>query len=123
MKIYLDDERPVPDGWQLATTPLEFFNIVVENLWKIDEVSFDHDLGDLWLDGKEISGYDCLQCFIQIHSMLRIPFPKISLHTANPQGWERMELALNYVGLYLDMTYYEFWHEHEREVRPDRSAN
>lgn len=45
MKLWLDDERPAPDGWQWVKTADEAIYALRDNL--ITHMSFDHDLADV----------------------------------------------------------------------------
>ncbi len=44
MKVYLDDERPVPNGWMLVPWPEEAIGLLITG--QVTEISLDHDLGD-----------------------------------------------------------------------------
>lgn len=100
MKIYLDDVRFIPDDtWTECKDVQTFVDLVLANLWNIEEISFDHDLWDE-VDGKELTGYDCLIWFIKTYQIRRISFPRLSLHTANPIWHERMETAIIMHDLY-----------------------
>lgn len=109
MKLWLDDERPMPIG----------FDVHVKSAWHaiellkcghFDEVSLDHDLGDL--DGDIGDGYD-VACFIEegarnlamikegaLLPILDARCPMIitrlkwNVHSANPVGAEKMRVAL-----------------------------
>ena len=43
MKVYLDDLRPVPDGWVLAKTASEAIGLLTTRT--VTDLSLDHDLG------------------------------------------------------------------------------
>jgi hypothetical protein len=43
MKVYLDDERPVPDGWIGCKTPSEAIELLKTG--QVETISLDHDLG------------------------------------------------------------------------------
>lgn len=43
-KLYIDDLRPVPEGWVLAKTSAEAIRLLDENP-AYEAISFDHDLG------------------------------------------------------------------------------
>ncbi|MFY2788483.1 cyclic-phosphate processing receiver domain-containing protein [Rhodococcus sp. MALMAid1271] len=48
MKLFIDDERPAPEGWELALTSAEAIAMIDEQGYKLaalEAVSFDHDLG------------------------------------------------------------------------------
>lgn len=83
MKLWVDDERPAPEGWQWAKTSLEAIHQLHGNwLERTEEMSLDHDLGGedttrrvvLWL--CENPSY--------------WPFV-VHVHTANPVGREWLE--------------------------------
>ncbi len=54
MKVYLDDERPTPDGWRLARWPEDV--IALLKTGDVTHISLDHDLGG---DDRG-TGYDVL---------------------------------------------------------------
>lgn len=89
MKVYLDDEREAPEGWDRVKTPSQAIELLKSG--GIDEISLDHDLGD---DEKIGTGYDVLVWIerqVIVHGY--IP-PVIHIHTANPSARIKMELAL-----------------------------
>jgi hypothetical protein len=52
MRIFLDDERPTPQGWVRALWPQEVIALLKGG--GVTEVSLDHDLGD----DERGTGYD-----------------------------------------------------------------
>jgi len=90
MKLWMDDVRPMPDGFDVhAKTALE----TIEHLksGKIVEVSLDHDLGD---DVDDYTGYFVamwIESQAYLGSLQRL---KWSIHSANPVGKQYMEMAL-----------------------------
>ena len=52
MKVYLDDERPTPDGWHTCRWPEE--DIELLKAGGVTHLSLDHDLGD----DNHGTGYD-----------------------------------------------------------------
>lgn len=97
MKLWLDDIRPAPPGYDIiAKTANEAITHLVTG--KITEMSFDHDLGDLmagtgytvarWL---ELAAYTCT-----------IPRIKWAIHSANPVGRKNIEVALINADRYWD---------------------
>ncbi|VAW81561.1 hypothetical protein MNBD_GAMMA12-2513, partial [hydrothermal vent metagenome] len=52
MKVYLDDERPTPEGWVRVYWPDEAIELLKTG--KVKEISLDHDLGD----DERGTGYD-----------------------------------------------------------------
>jgi hypothetical protein len=85
MKLWLDDEREAPPGWEWARTYDEAVELCIS--FKFDTVSLDHDLGE------EKTGYDFL-CFLEDRHHDDSMMPIILIHTANPVGRQRMQLAL-----------------------------
>jgi hypothetical protein len=97
MKIWLDDVREPPiikgmmhpgQRWKWVKTPLEFIDNVYTNLWfenEIEEISFDHDLGVC------ADGYICARWLILTYELLGKQLPKLSVHSQNPVGRERLE--------------------------------
>lgn len=47
MKLFIDDERPAPEGWELALTSDEALAVIEAQAYdgQLESVSFDHDLG------------------------------------------------------------------------------
>ena len=85
MKIYLDDERPCPEGFTLAKNYEEMIDLLEKNKGNIEEVSLDHDLG------KIKTGYDVCKWFVENNYWVK----KIILHSANIVGVQNMMQLLN----------------------------
>jgi len=94
--LWVDDERPLPDGyaeagWTIARTFHE--TITKLELIEFDEVSLDHDLGRGSLYGhREMTGYDILNWLVQ-RKVLDGEYtpPIVHVHTANIVGREKMD--------------------------------
>lgn len=84
LKVYLDDERPVPEGWILARWPAEV--IALLELGVVNTISLDHDLGD----DVRGTGYDVLTWIEEAVSTRGFKAPEILIHTANPPAMKRM---------------------------------
>ena len=86
MKIWLDDIRPVPDGYEWARSVNEAISLI-ERAEKAGEsiqlIDCDHDLGDYFPDGGD--GIKLLDWLAE-----RGTFYPIVLHTANPVGRDNM---------------------------------
>ena len=90
MKIFLDDERSCPAGWIRTRFPSVVIHLL-EN-YGVDEISLDHDLGD---DEYIGTGYDVLLWIEEkVFTDINYVPPKISVHTANPSAYIKMEQAL-----------------------------
>lgn len=92
-KLWLDDERPCPEGWVAVKTAHEAIKILETGV--VVELSLDHDLGDPEIVG---TGYDVL-CFLEtrlnlIGDAYFIPHT-IHIHTANSSARIKMQSALN----------------------------
>ena len=93
MKLWVDDLRSAPDGWQLATTASEAIALLRQG--KIQQLSLDHDLGEpesvvgsgyqvaIWLEEQAYTG-----------NWAVIP-DRISIHSANPVGRQNMLAAID----------------------------
>lgn len=99
MKLYLDDERPTPEGWVRAYTAREAIKLLKTN--DVSEISLDHDLGDesVSLCGN---GYDVIS-WIEVRVALDgyIP-PIIHIHTSNPSARIKMIQARDSINAMLE---------------------
>ena len=88
MKVYLDDERETPDGWERVYWPDEAIRLLQTG--KVTEISLDHDLGD----DERGTGYDVV-LWIEEAVLTRgfVP-PSIVVHSANSSAREKMELGI-----------------------------
>ncbi len=88
MKLWLDDERGAPEGWVWVNTALEAISALRHNEFEL--ISLDHDLGE----GG--TGYDVL-LYIEAEVFRNPNFkcPEILIHSANPVGRQRMQLAID----------------------------
>ena len=79
MRVWLDDMRPMPDGYDVWVMNAES---CVEILWtgKVEHISLDHDLGNK-LDGMHVARW-----------MAEFPLAwgTWSCHSMNPVGKERI---------------------------------
>jgi len=84
IKLYVDDERPCPDGWVLARTYAEAIKLIHGR--GVAEISLDHDLGE------DKTGYS-LACAIETMAYEDDSYapPTIHVHTANPVGRQNIE--------------------------------
>lgn len=89
MKLYLDDERHPPEGWDRVSTPEEVIELLETKL--VTHLSLDHDLG---LDDDR-TGYHVLLWLEEKVIVEGFRPPKISIHSANSGARKKMEQALN----------------------------
>lgn len=94
IKIWLDDERPAPEGWLRFYIPSEV--IFALRNYPVHAVSLDHDLG-FTEEGVEMNGYEVMRHLEEEAFAGRTVPPIIDIHTANPVARERMEAARDQV--------------------------
>jgi hypothetical protein len=85
MKVYLDDIREIPKGWIGARTYQEARDLI--DTGDVKEISLDHDLGTV------LTGYDVILWIERQVYFGKIPKPIIHVHTSNPAGRRKIELA------------------------------
>ncbi|MBE6424194.1 cyclic-phosphate processing receiver domain-containing protein [Succinivibrio dextrinosolvens] len=91
VKIWLDDERDAPDGYEHchsvneAISKIKFYE---KHSVAIEELNLDHDLGDYAKEGGDAIKLIDWLC-------MRETFYKIELHTANPVGRANMQRTID----------------------------
>ena len=88
MKVFLDDLREPPKGWEWSQSAHWCIKLLENN--DVDEISLDHDLG---LDDQ--NGYDVLLWIEEQVVTKNYTSPKIHLHTSNPSARHKMQLAVS----------------------------
>lgn len=87
IKLYLDDLRPIPEGFIGVRDYTEFINFIKTNpLPKF--ISFDHDLGE----GK--TGFDCAKFLVEFCIDNNLNLPDFFVHSQNPIGKENINSLL-----------------------------
>jgi len=84
VRVYLDDERPTPDGWVRVHWPSEA--IALLETGAVRELSLDHDLGD----DERGTGYDVVLWIEEAVALRGFRPPKMSVHSANSSAREKM---------------------------------
>ncbi len=87
MKLWLDDIRPVPAGYDGAKSVNEAISMIMEaeeNGEEIEILDLDHDLGDYYPDGGD--AINLLDWLAE-----RETYYPIKIHTSNPVGRANME--------------------------------
>ncbi len=87
MKLFLDDLRCEPGGWTKASGYHDCIRMLQENKGQIEEISLDHDLGELR------TGYDVCRWLVENSYWEGIR--KITLHSSNPVGVKNMAQLLD----------------------------
>lgn len=88
LKVYLDDERIAPEGWQQARWPGEVIALLETGL--VSHISLDHDLGD----DERGTGYDVILWIEEAVATSNFYPPKISVHSANSSARKKMEAGV-----------------------------
>ncbi len=79
--LWLDDERPAPDGWVHVKSVLEAVGYCTQ--YAVNNMSLDHDLGE-----DQQTGYDFLR-WLYVNEIK--PHGRIEVHSQNPVGKKQME--------------------------------
>ena len=97
MKLWVDDHRVAPDGWNWAKTYAEAMSALESGT--VEQISLDHDLACFDADGEEKTGYDVAKYIAKL-AFEGLPHPlKWSVHSANPVGIINIRaLLIRYVG-------------------------
>lgn len=105
MKIWVDDERPMPDKFDIKVDNYsDFVDILIDNGSgkNIELVSFDHDLG-----GKK-NAYKIAR-FVENEAYNHQLYPfEWEIHSANPVGAKRIRQALKKAD--------QYWRRQERPL-------
>lgn len=86
-RLYVDDLRPCPEGWDVARNFHQA--IVMLETTKYDEVSLDHDIASFY-GNKEMTGNDVLQYLIMRKLEGHHTPTSVLVHSANPVGRQKM---------------------------------
>lgn len=88
MMIYLDDERPTPDGWTRTWTVSQ--TITALETRQVTHLSLDNDLGFGQAEGYHVM--DWLE--EKVYNDKTFPLPVITIHSSNASRVEYMKRAL-----------------------------
>jgi hypothetical protein len=103
MKLWHDDVRRAPEGWEWARTNAEAKQLLSEN--DVEEISLDHDLGGhkidpdhpaaIYFKGSDEDDGKKLVAWMIENDL--VP-PKVEIHSWNPAGRDEMAAMLNDAG-------------------------
>lgn len=93
IKVWLDDERPTPEGWVSAKKASEAISLL--RTGQVSEISLDNDLGP----PEAGEGYDVIcwienEAFVNQEHFTPATMPVIHIHTANPVARKKMEATV-----------------------------
>lgn len=89
MKVYLDDERPTPEGWHRVYWPEEAIAFLQQGT--VTEISLDHDLGD----DAHGTGYDVVLWIEEAVATQDFQPSVIRVHSANSSARQKMESGVS----------------------------
>lgn len=95
MKVYIDDIRPAPDGWQQARTVTDAIRFISQFAGEIDEISIDHDISY----AVEVAGtqrpFPSPENFSAVARYICAKLysceVKLTVHSANPVGAKEIQ--------------------------------
>lgn len=88
MKVYLDDQRPAPNGWTLARNADEAIALLRKGT--VTELSLDYDLGDPYFG----TGLDVLDWLERALAERRVTLPRLTAHSGSMVGRRRLETSI-----------------------------
>lgn len=92
LKVFLDDERPVPDGWTLARWPEDAIAFLQTGL--VTHLSLDHDLGD----DEHGTGNDVVLWVEEAVATTGFISPVMTVHSANASARLKMQAGIESIG-------------------------
>jgi len=90
MKLWLDDIRPAPEGWERVKDATEFWRAIAKThcMKEVEAISFDNDLGENRVEGWEIAK-DLLDMYIVQTDLKHVPI--LTVHSANVPAAKRIK--------------------------------
>lgn len=93
MKLYVDDLRKCPEGWEIARTVSDAIRTLAGGT--VLEVSLDHDIAFQGRHGLELETFEGVAWYI---AAMWTP-PKVTIHTANTPAANIMAAILRAAGI------------------------
>ena len=95
MKIWVDDVRPIPEGYIGFRSVNEALWFIYHNISEIELLDLDHDMGDTF-------GGDCINIMNELERLYyrnsyfndALPNIKFKLHSMNPVGIQNMRAII-----------------------------
>lgn len=100
MKLYIDDIRPAPEGWQQARTVTDAIKTINRFASEITDISLDHDISMAVSVGGEYRPFPSPETFQAVAYFICVMWehlenkPNIIIHTANPVGGAELRAIL-----------------------------
>ena len=95
MKLFVDDVRQCPDGWEKRTTITDAIKLLY--LGVVDEISLDHDICHAagFGEGSMCTCPEDYSCIANVIAMMTEDIPKkVWVHSANPWGRKKIMAIL-----------------------------
>lgn len=89
MKIFLDDTRDTPEGYERTFTVEQTIELIKANDGNVEVVSLDNDLGTGFREGYEVMKWIEEQAF---YNTLQ-PIPHLFIHSGNSVAVDNMMMA------------------------------
>lgn len=89
--VFLDDERPTPEGWVRTFWPNEVIQLLLSD--QVATLSLDHDLGD----DRRGTGYDVIAWIEEAVITRGFRPPRLRVHSANAPAKERMQAGIRVI--------------------------
>lgn len=103
MRVWLDDERPIRDGYDIhVKTAAEAIELLETG--KVKKISLDHDLGS---EDHDKTGNAVAKWIEAAAYFNKVPRIDINIHSANPVGCKNMRAAVEAANKY--------WEKWEKE--------
>ncbi len=89
VKLYVDDQRPPPEGWCLATSVDDAVAVLRQGT--VTELSLDFDLGD----ARRGTGVHVLRWLERALEQGQVPLPRLEAHSGSPVGRRRLQVLID----------------------------
>jgi hypothetical protein len=107
MKLFIDDIRPAPEGWQQARTVTDAIRFLAMFGKEVDEISIDHDISYAVEVAGTIRPFPSPENFSAVARYIcaaYVPVKKVIIHSDNPVGaleiskiFKEADIACEYV--------------------------
>lgn len=97
MKLFIDDERPSPDGWFLVKSFHEALDLITDDYGDITHIAFD------WMLSKEVQAWNGTNLLLELSMMqaydgihvFHMPRSNYTCHSSDPEQRRKMECMLD----------------------------
>ena len=106
MKLYIDDIRQCPEGWQIARTVTEAIRFIHRFKEEITHISIDHDIcyeiNGVTISSPETFAPVAMYLAIMVKEDIDRRIPNIVVHSANPIGAREIQDILKESNVYAE---------------------